>query len=258
VEFVEGHATIQSGSGQPTAIAQNIPVHTGDTVQTEPDGEVHLKMEDGGYIALRPKTVFRIDSYQAAGELTDSESYSLLRGALRSVTGWIGKLNPNGYQVNTVSASLGIRGTDHEVIIVSPNEMGPGEETGVYDRVNAGTTVMRTSQGTVDIPAGKAGRVPVDQARMPQLLDKVPKFLNRRRTHNESRVSSYSRHIQLHVEEKLQKRGLLKPGEQSHDYFIRKHKEARSNGTHRSMYQRHNNSNSSTHPRRRLRRFEQP
>ena len=46
----------------PGVLLVGAAVHSGDTIRTGTLGEVHLHMSDGGLIALRAKTTFRIDS----------------------------------------------------------------------------------------------------------------------------------------------------------------------------------------------------
>jgi len=46
-------------------------IHAGDSVVTGADGEVHLDMEDGGYMGVRPNTNLRISEFRAEGADTD-------------------------------------------------------------------------------------------------------------------------------------------------------------------------------------------
>ena len=234
VTYVEGDVHSTTGSTTPTVLSLGAAVHSGDTLRTGAIGEAHLEMTDGGFIALRPNTTFRLDSYSAVGETTDSEAFSLLNGAIRSITGWIGKLNPEGYRLQTPTATIGIRGTDHETVYISPESAVDDETSGTYDRVNSGATSVQTAQGTVNVAAGQAAHVPHGAAPAPRLLDKPPAFLNRRRTRNEARVIAYSAQIRQHIEARLQARGLLKSGEHAHDYFYRKHRDRKQRGLSRN------------------------
>ncbi len=109
----------------PGVLLVGAAVHSGDAIRTGTLGEVDLRMSDGGLIALRAKTTFRIDSYGAEGETTDSEAFSLVAGANRSISGWIGKLNPVGYRLQTPTATIGIREADHETVYISPEMCRP-------------------------------------------------------------------------------------------------------------------------------------
>lgn len=225
VEFVSGQVAVE-GAAPAHALVAGDGVAVGDTLRTGPDGEAHLTMEDGAYVAVRPNTVFRIDAYKSRGEADDVASFSLLRGAIRSVTGWIGKLHPSGYRIDTPMATIGIRGTDHEPLYIPPGEAQGDEAPGVYDRVNEGVSLLTTEAGTVDIPAGRAAEIRDGAARTPRLLDRTPAFLERRRTRHEDLTERYGRDIHRHIEERLQRRGLLKPGERG-DQYLERHRAAR-------------------------------
>ncbi len=97
--------------------------------------------------------------------------FRLLRGSLRSITGWIGKNNPQRYALYTPTATVGIRGTDHETLVVEN-----GAEAGTYDKVNTGETELLTPHGKVGVLPGKAafaaktGQAPVVLASIPALF----------------------------------------------------------------------------------------
>ena len=113
VELVEGDVTVHDRAKKPRKVAVGDTIHEGEGIVTGKDGELHLNMEDGGFIAVRPNTKMRIVAYQAMGDESDKGVFSLLQGTFRSVTGWIGKYNPRSYQVRTPTATIGVRGTDH-------------------------------------------------------------------------------------------------------------------------------------------------
>jgi hypothetical protein len=111
---------------------------------------------------------------------------SLVRGALRSITGWIGKLNPSGYRVTTATATVGIRGTDHEVTVV---EAGIGRDhPGTYDSVLEGATVVRSAQGELHLEAGQHGFAARDGQGKPHLLAERPEFMGQRALRLEERI----------------------------------------------------------------------
>ena len=62
----------------------------GDLVRTGDDGRVQFRFTDGGLVSLQPRTEFRIDEYRQGGA-SQRSFFSLLRGALRTATGAIGR-----------------------------------------------------------------------------------------------------------------------------------------------------------------------
>ncbi|OQA33270.1 MAG: FecR protein [Betaproteobacteria bacterium ADurb.Bin341] len=175
VDLVTGDVRcIAAGSQEKRPLKLADTVNEGDTLLTGPDGEVLLAMEDGGQLALHANSQMRIDQYQAEGSKTDTSILNLLQGAMRSVTGWIGKYNPRRYEVRTPTATIGVRGTDHETrVIPEGSSEGPA---GTYDKVNIGATEMRTAQGSTRILPNRAGFVPAHGRVKPKLLDRIPGF----------------------------------------------------------------------------------
>jgi hypothetical protein len=149
-------------------------VYEGDALVTLGDAELHLNMADGGYMAIRPNTTLRITLYQANGDSTDKSVVGLLKGSFRSITGWIGKSYPANYAVNTPTATIGVRGTDHEPAYV-PDGVA-GQDAGTYDNVYAGGTTISNSAGHVDVSPDHAGFVDPRRSVAPRVLDHVPNF----------------------------------------------------------------------------------
>jgi hypothetical protein len=108
----------------------------------------------------------------------------LLTGSLRVISGWIGRTNRSGHNIVTPSATIGIRGTDHEPYVLSAElAAATANKEGTYDKVNRGGTTMQVGENKLDIDAGRVGFVRAagrDRALMtillPVLLDKVPNF----------------------------------------------------------------------------------
>ncbi len=149
-------------------------VNEGDSIVTGLDGEVHVAMEDEGQIAVRPNTRLRIAKYRAEGGSGDTSIIVLVQGALRSVTGWIGKYNPKGYAIRTPTATIGVRGTDHETTVLATGS--PEGEAGTYDKVNHGATLLSTQHGTTEVRPNQAGFVSLKGKAAPRLLPSVPAF----------------------------------------------------------------------------------
>lgn len=173
VVLVEGEVAAFSQTRKKRALAVGDYVSEGDSIVTGKDGELHLDMEDGGYLSVRPNTKMRFVKYQARGEDSDNIVLGLLEGSLRSVTGWIGKLNPGKYTVRTPNATVGIRGTDHEPFVI-PKGSTVGDP-GTYDKVNEGGSFIQTPAGRADVSPNQAGYVPHDKGAKPHLLSHVPK-----------------------------------------------------------------------------------
>lgn len=185
VDALSGSASVAGQDGQSASVTVGLHIYEGDTISSGHDGEVHIVTEDGAIIALRPDSVFRVDQYKAEGGEHDKTFVSLLTGAFRSVTGWIGKHNSSAYRVTTPTATIGVRGTDHEVTVI---DKGDGDEPGTYDTVNEGATVMKTPHGEAEATPGKFVFAPKGRAAAPAVLTQHPRFWARRSLRMEGRI----------------------------------------------------------------------
>ena len=197
VDAITGSAYIPDPSGKPVQIVSGQVIYEGQTISSGPDGEVHIVTEDGGMIAVRPDTVFRVDEYKADGDSADKIFMSLFKGAVRSITGWIGKYNSSAYRITTPSATVGVRGTDHETVVI---DKGDGDEPGTYDTVNEGATVLDTQQGRAEVTPGKFAFAPRSGMRAPYFLDRRPRFFERRHLRNEGRIRERRELLRTHLE----------------------------------------------------------
>jgi hypothetical protein len=147
-------------------------VYEGDTLKTAVGSEAHVTMADGGFMALRPDSQLLIAKYQANGDTNDVSAVQLVQGALRSITGWIGKSNPRSYTVRTATATIGVRGTEHETVVVTS---GDAAAQGTYDRVYEGATTLNSPAGAVPVQRNSAGFAPADASRgKPRVLKELP------------------------------------------------------------------------------------
>lgn len=181
MQFAAGDVRIVSSDQRTRPAAKGDFVREGDRVSTGTGANAQIVMSDGGIIAMRPGSDLVIQQFRYAGKDDGSESsiLSLIRGGFRTITGVIGRRNRDNYQVHTATATIGIRGTDHEVYYVPPPAPGekPIGDPGTYNRVNSGETFIRTEQGTSFVGPNQIAFAPPRQA--PQILKTPPAFLLR-------------------------------------------------------------------------------
>lgn len=202
VDLVEGDVRFLDRNRQMRRPKVGDMVNEGDSIVTGKDGEVHLNMEDGGYIGVRPDTRMRIAVFKADGGPDDRSVIGLLSGSFRSVTGWIGKLSGNHYRINTPTATIGVRGTDHEPMVIP--EGGAGGEPGTYDRVHVGETRMQTPQGSISVKPNQAGFTSRLGGAQPRVLDRIPDSY--RATRNEGRFQGTHDRVQQQLETRREQR----------------------------------------------------
>ena len=158
-----GTVSIKTGDGVSHGAAINDTVSEGDIVITATDSEALIRFKDNSAMTLRPGTQVAIVSFKHKDAADDSFVATLFQGALRSVTGLIGKTRPNNVRLKTSTATIGIRGTDFEVAILA--EDGPAGRAGTYDYVYAGITSLGLMDETapaqsIDTLASIPGNLP--------------------------------------------------------------------------------------------------
>lgn len=108
-----GPVFVKNKLGQKPLLKDAI-VHAGDQLITLKGGYLHLRMQDGSLLVLRPESTLEIEVFQydpstpAEGRIR----YNLNNGTSRSVTGAIGQANKEAFRFNTPVAAIGVRGTD--------------------------------------------------------------------------------------------------------------------------------------------------
>lgn len=201
VELVEGDVLIINvgGGRRPTV---DTPIYEGEAVHTGRDGEVHLRMEDGGLIAVRPGTRMSIAEFRAEGQDTDRMTIGLLEGGFRALTGWIARFNRASYKVRAPGVTIGVRGTDHEPFVIP--EGSPLGEPGTYDKVNQGGTYIESAQGRIEVEPGRTAFAHLRRAERPRLLARAPGFFRGGR--HEARITQHYQQIQQRLEEHREQR----------------------------------------------------
>ena len=180
IDSLEGNVRIMSADSD-RAGAAGAEISEGDTVKSGENAWALLTMVDGASFTLRPNSQLRFDAYRynPDGNASDNSSVlALARGALRAITGYIGRTNRAGYTIATPTATIGIRGTDHE-----PAHYPPGEhadrDPGTYDKVNEGESFIRHPKGELGVKPGQYAFVHHDARVAPRLLRRPPAFYQR-------------------------------------------------------------------------------
>jgi hypothetical protein len=178
VEKLTGQAEYRPPQGASLPLREGQTVQVGASIVTQAGSEVHLDMADGGVLAIRPSTRLTVQQYNADKTAHARMELSLLQGALRSISGWIGQFNAPGYRIHTPTATVGIRGTDHEVTVLL--QADAEDAAGTYDSVLEGATVLRSLRGEeLALQAGEDGVLEAAET-APRRLARRPGFFKRR------------------------------------------------------------------------------
>lgn len=153
VAYTSGIVSIEPASGAKRFAVAGSDIESGDTVATSRGAEAVLLMADHARIYLKADSRFRIDDYRF-GEDDPKQNVSvssLLRGGLRVISGLIGKQgNPDAYKLKTLTATIGIRGTEWSVLECGQSGVGSASS------MSAGPSEQPIAP-SFDCPAGKVG-----------------------------------------------------------------------------------------------------
>jgi hypothetical protein len=130
VAFVQGVATAQRPGEAPRFLAKGEALHESDTLNTGAKGFALITLKDGTKLTLRPNTTFTLETFRhGAGE--ESAIFRLVKGGVRALTGLVSKRNPRAMELNTTTATIGIRGTSFDARLC---EADCAEEQGKVQR----------------------------------------------------------------------------------------------------------------------------
>lgn len=117
VSFVIGVASVAAADAAPRQLRGGDAIDVGQTLVTGPNGHIHLKMQDGAFVSVRPQSRFKIEQYHydAQAPANNRIKFVLEEGIARSITGRGGAAARSNYRLNTPLAAIGIRGTDFVV-----------------------------------------------------------------------------------------------------------------------------------------------
>lgn len=119
VTLVEGEAGLIRDTGY-FSLEEGVDVDDGDVIETTPGSRTQLEMIDGSLFELGPASKFYLSDYRLRKDKSiASAALSLVRGWLRFATGGIAA--DDSYQINTTTATIGIRGTEG---IVEADDVG--------------------------------------------------------------------------------------------------------------------------------------
>ena len=158
-----------------------------DLLRTGPVSNLQVRFVDESILSMRESSEIRIDEFRFAGKEDGTERafFSLLKGGLRKITGIIGRTNNKNYQMGSVVATIGIRGTDYAATLCQGdcrNPDGALAKDGLYGRVigtSFGTNRNSVTNETGEHLFGISQNYHVPDAKtVPQLLLEPPGFVS--------------------------------------------------------------------------------
>jgi hypothetical protein len=87
-----------------------------DSIKTKDKSKVQIIFKDETIITIGKKSNFSIDEYLFDDKNAPKAKFGLISGAMRTITGKIGKIAPDRFSVKTKTATIGIRGTNFSIL----------------------------------------------------------------------------------------------------------------------------------------------
>lgn len=174
VTHLSGPLFALKGDGTRKALSQKSSVEEGDTLVTEKRTYARIKFIDNSEVTLRPGSQLVVEkfSYDKKKPEQDNAVFNLVKGGLRAVSGNVGKRgDKDSYKMNTLSATIGIRGT-HYGASHCTTDCGK-LPSGLYVDVADGSIVVSNQGGERVFDAGQFGYVQ-DSGSPPISLPKDP------------------------------------------------------------------------------------
>lgn len=150
-QSVTGDVKAVLGAGAPANVAKGQRILPGTAVTTGPGGQAIIRLDDGQAIVLHENTEFRLNEFVFDKDKPQGDNIvmQLVKGAMRLVSGLIGSRSENRFALQTVNATIGIRGTDFMIAQVNPT----------YLSVLQGTIGAVNTAGSVAFGAGATATV---------------------------------------------------------------------------------------------------
>ncbi|MCW8956136.1 MAG: FecR domain-containing protein [Gammaproteobacteria bacterium] len=133
-------------------------IFVGDRLFTGGDGFMRLNMIDDAKIDLRCNSEMLIEDYRLMRAGNRSVLY-LIKGSLRKITGSIGKLANDVYEMRTPMATVGVRGTEYALRVMQSygcDGTVDVDSDGLFVRVDVGVVDLKNNSGLHALTAGNA------------------------------------------------------------------------------------------------------
>lgn len=141
VSLVEGKATILR-NGQTLGANMGDKIENKDVISTQVNSKIKITFIDNTIVTIGKESSLNIEEYIFNTSTKEAKTeLNVLKGAFHTITGEIGKANPDKFKLKTKSASIGIRGTEFY-----------GDENRIV--CTQGRIIVLSNSVSVDVPSG--------------------------------------------------------------------------------------------------------
>jgi len=194
VALLVGQAVAIDKTGKSRPLNVGAAVYQGDIVETRAQSHALLVFLDEGRVTVQPDTRLAVEQfrYEPARPEQGVSAMRLLRGGLRALTGLLAKAHPQGYRVQTATATIGIRGTGFDAscrgtcageperpgATPRPEAPSPPDDAsgGLFVNTWQGEVEVRNPAGVQTVGVGQTVRV-TSGSRPPAYVPEAPPFM---------------------------------------------------------------------------------
>lgn len=115
ITAIKGEASIKRDGGTLVALLGS-QLQEKDNIVTKDNTKLQIIFKDETVISIGKNSDFSINEYLFEDKQTPIAKFSMLKGAMRTITGTIGDIAPEKFSVATKTATIGIRGTNFSVV----------------------------------------------------------------------------------------------------------------------------------------------
>ena len=158
VMYIRGSVTAIDGStGVPRILRADSRVRLGEVIETGPKSVVQIVFPDRSMLHVKSDSKIKVAEFNftRAKPEDDDMVVNIFKGGMRSLTGLVGKRNPDKVRYKTPVATIGIRGTILEI-----NQTKSGSFQTIFDY--GGGYVLTADQTRLLLGAREAGEVNAD------------------------------------------------------------------------------------------------
>jgi len=119
---LKGSAFVQRNGANINA-KSGMSILNGDTIKTYNNSRVQVILKDDTTLTIGANSSFEFTDFYFDGTNKSSLKMKANRGFFRTVTGKIGKIAPKRFKLKTISATIGVRGTDFSGDIMENREI---------------------------------------------------------------------------------------------------------------------------------------
>ena len=116
ITAIKGKADIQrAGNNIPASLGASL--NEKDRIITQDNTKLQIIFKDETIISIGENSTFSINEYLFEDQQEPVARFGMLKGAMRTITGKIGKIAPQKFSVKTKTATIGIRGTNFTLVV---------------------------------------------------------------------------------------------------------------------------------------------